>query len=221
MAHVGNDSNDGDPRCATVHFAKFDALADGIAMGPEVPRQGLADDHDRQGWWRVIPGKIAPLPQWDSHYREITGRNGAEIRERHLTWSRRRLTFHGDTGGAALQGERKKTDCANTPHSGQRLHSLNSFPVKGSALWQARVAWPAQNNSQGEHMVRPKSERDLFKTNKASQQQTRADENDDAKRHFHDDEKPARANASNGSGIAASFFQFVNDFAARRLPCRK
>src|SRR5256884_5774566 len=89
------------------------------------------------------------------------------------------------------------------------------------ALWQARVAWPAQNNSQGEHMVRPKSERDLFKTNKASQQQTRADENDDAKRHFHDHEKPARANASNGSGIASSFFQFVTDFAARRLECRK
>ncbi len=151
--HVRNDSNDCDPGCATVRPAKLDAFADGIAMGPEVPRHGLADDHDRQGLRRVIPGKIAPLEEGDSHCREIGGRNRAEIRERHLTRSRRRLTLHGDTGGAALQGERKKTDCANTPNSRQRLHPLKSLPVKSGALRQARVAWPAKNNSQREHVI--------------------------------------------------------------------
>src|SRR5258706_11072253 len=135
--------------------------------------------------------------------------------------SRRRLAFHGDTGSAALHGERKKTDSANTPNSGQRLHSLNSLPVKTRALGQARVARPAKNNSHREHVVWPKSERNLLKTNKASQQQTRANQNDDAKRHFHDDEKTAGAYTSDGSGFATSFFQFAGNFAARRLECRE
>src|SRR5205085_9062542 len=75
VMHVAGDADDLDGRAAVV----LDVFADGVALGPEPPRQPLVDHHDGGALGDLARREVAALFNADAHSLEIICRDDVPI----------------------------------------------------------------------------------------------------------------------------------------------